>query len=87
MKTERFFFTTTPQGVAFGGKRPKESVCTFLQSLQILLQNDCFCCAEFAFDDCSFMVRHLHRTERFGPIFCEFWVLVRDFGRKDTTKI
>lgn len=24
MKTERFFFTTTPQGVTFGGKRPKE---------------------------------------------------------------
>ena len=86
MKNTRYFFTTTPKGVSFGGKAPKEGVRMFLNSLQTLLQNDCFVSAEFSFSDCGLFVRHLSRFERFpGGVGCDFWVLVKEFDRKGNT--
>lgn len=88
MKNTRYFFTTTPKGVAFGGKTPKEGVRSFLNSLQGLLQNDCFVSAEFSFSDCNLFVRHLSRLERCPQgVKCDFWVLVKEFDRKGTTNI
>lgn len=94
MKNTRYFFNFVNNGVLFAeGKRPADSVVSFISALRSFIQNDYFSSAEFSFLECSLFIRHLRIPARFrmnpksSSLFeCDFWVLVKESGCKDTTK-